>query len=417
MLYGIRTLAHTICGVENSFYHTSRNDNIDKVYPSSKHLAKINDELSRCISSTSSSTSNSNEPHINQHIMRKKILPGNNGSLYTSESLSPQHYEGSSFSNHQLSASSFERKCPPDLLDLYNFNETSSALASVKNNTTSASSIMSNSFCTLPRKKAGGHNRKCFSVISDSQSPLLSEATNYLGASDSFNSGSTLMGSSNSNNFYKYNFDSSISSKQHRRSNSVINLSSTDKYSNKQNPSLPSSPVQNAPLQLMNKSLSPSATPLLDFTSFQPYCNNGIGVPPNNSIKSSYSNSSNTSNDNYDFHTSQLEKFLAEYRNLQEQLFKMKKTCDTIKQQDNVKLHTPSSTHSLAPLLFNSAAATLETPVQEQAAAVTTAAANNPKSILKHKKYIPGQPPDPPSYWLHRNAMLKQRFNNQDSNY
>jgi hypothetical protein len=137
----------------------------------------------------------------------------------------------------------------------------------------------------------------------------------------------------------------------------------------------------------------------------------------------------------YDYHAAQLERFLEEYRSLQEQLCKMKETCENIRQQDPAGRSALTPTKSISrfvdPLMFT--------------AGVTTPSgsddSNNPKSILKNKSSsvavtaasasspmaIAATSPiglgssggavdfgsDLPPYWLPRNTLLR-RFSGGD---
>lgn len=84
----------------------------------------------------------------------------------------------------------------------------------------------------------------------------------------------------------------------------------------------------------------------------------------------------------YDYHAAQLERFLEEYRSLQEQLSKMKQTCENIRQTEIPPGTADSVVRLLEPLLK---------PGEEP----------TPKSILKHKT---SSPEGSDSYWLQRNS-------------
>jgi netrin-G1 ligand len=194
----------------------------------------------------------------------------------------------------------------------------------------------------------------------------------------------------------------SSDSSKNFRSNSFLNLSisSSDTASNNyvlNNPSLPTSPVRES----YRKEL-----PLLDFSTLPTYTQSILSPQP-----PSHSTKSNIPNATYDYQSSQLDFFLEEYRVLQKQLTKMQKTCNSLRKLESaidtnaklVELSDFSSDH----LLLNTAAPyTATTPI-------SNSNDDSIKGILKNKILLPGQPPEPPPYWLHRNAMLK-RLNNQD---
>ncbi|TDG49747.1 hypothetical protein AWZ03_003735 [Drosophila navojoa] len=244
--------------------------------------------------------------------------------------------------------------------------------------------------CTLPRKLK--HSGKYFRNSSDSQSPLLADNSSKYGSS-TLGDGSFLneaMGLGR-----RYSAESSYANYAStttytgggQRANSFLNLVQSGAHKGGlhghllgQKPSLPSSPVQH------QRSLSSAATPLLDFSA----------------LATRAAGAANSSAAAYDYHAAQLERFLEEYRNLQDQLCKMKETCDTIRKKE-----TPLR------VAIGQSAAQLADPVMYNAAT----AAHSPKpptSTLKAKTLLPGQPPDPPPYWLHRNAMLKRL--NADAN-
>lgn len=297
----------------------------------------------------------------------------------------------------------------PDLLDISSFSATASNSNHVNMHVTSqtASALtVSNPFCTFPRKK---HSmaRQCIkkSTQSDSQSPLLPESSSSRYSSSTLTENDfTLARRLSSDSFT--NFPLSIYSRgsmgggvdvvashhSNGRSNSFLNLVSANGLlsNHHRNPSLPSSPAKDAP-----KMFSPAETPLLDFSTLTTRKQQLIATP-------SPSTSSTTANA-YDYHAAQLERFLEEYRNLQEQLCKMKETCDSIRKKETPLRGTAGNSAKLAdPVMYTAAALPTPLPISDAAIAV------NPKSILKNKTMLPGQPPDPPPYWLHRNAMLKR---------
>ncbi|XP_017115895.1 uncharacterized protein LOC108138262 [Drosophila elegans] len=237
--------------------------------------------------------------------------------------------------------------------------------------------------CTLPRKlKTSG---KYFRNSSDSQSPLLADNSSKYGSSTlgdgSFLNEAMGLGRRYSAESSYANYSSTATyTGGGQRANSFLNLVQSGAHKGSllpghlgQKPSLPSSPVQH------QRSLSSAATPLLDFTA----------------LASRAAGAANSSVAAYDYHAAQLERFLEEYRNLQDQLCKMKETCDTIRKKETpLRVAIGQSAAQLAdPLMYSAASHSPKPP-----------AASN----LKTKTLLPGQPPDPPPYWLHRNAMLKR---------
>lgn len=107
----------------------------------------------------------------------------------------------------------------------------------------------------------------------------------------------------------------------------------------------------------------------------------------------------------YDYHAAQLDRFLEEYRNLQEQLCKMKETCESIRKKEAPLRATAGNSEFVQvadPIMFNA----LNNP--SVSGPLPFDAPSNSKGLLKNKILLPNQPPDPPPYWLHRNAMLKR---------
>jgi len=248
-----------------------------------------------------------------------------------------------------------------------------------------AGTLPNGGLCTLPRKLK--HSGKYFRNSSDSQSPLLADNSSKYGSS-TLGDGSFLneaMGLGR-----RYSAESSYANYAStttytgggQRANSFLNLVQSGVHKGGlhthqmgHKPSLPSSPVQH------QRSLSSAATPLLDFSA----------------LATRAAGAANSSVAAYDYHAAQLERFLEEYRNLQDQLCKMKETCDTIRKKE-----TP-----LRVAIGQQSAAQLADPVM-YSAATASHSPKPPTSTLKAKTLLPGQPPDPPPYWLHRNAMLKR---------
>ena len=274
----------------------------------------------------------------------------------------------------------------------------------------------------MPRKLK--NTGKYFRNSSDSQSPLLADNSSKYGSSTLGESGflnELALGRRFSAESSYSNYASTTTYTSGQRSNSFMNLvqsahkGTAHMSSNlpmnmaanlpRRNPSLPSSPILEAqktkqtPLQatyasMHQRSLSSAATPLLDFSSLT---SRATGIPTSGMSSSLHVPTSTSSVTAYDYHAAQLERFLEEYRNLQDQLCKMKETCETIRKKE-----TPLRTgvgHSAA----------LADPVMFNAAIATPSPTSNPRTTtLKTKTILPGQPPDPPPYWLHRNALLKR---------
>jgi hypothetical protein len=190
----------------------------------------------------------------------------------------------------------------------------------------------------------------------------------------------------------------------------------------RKNPSLPASPdLKRAPA-----STPVSATPLLDVMASNPL---GAGdlyttsPPPANTLPSTAANT-------YDYHAAQLERFLEEYRSLQEQLCKMKETCENIRQQDPPGRIAPTTTPSIPrfvdPINYT---AGVTTPSgsddgsnprsilknKSSSVAVTAASASSPISVVEPSPVGLGSSggavdygSDLPPYWLPRNTLLRR---------
>lgn len=266
-----------------------------------------------------------------------------------------------------------------------------SSLSASNTNSYANKSSVNNPFCTFPRKKHNIARHQCTPVTSDSQSPLLPDASSRY-SSNSFTENDFLGRRLSSDSFTNYPLSIySRNNKPNGRSNSFLNLVLPQSNgSTMRNPSLPSSPSKE-PSKLFSP---PAETPLLDFSTLTGR-KQLIATP-------SPSTSTTTTSNAYDYHAAQLERFLEEYRNLQEQLCKMKETCDSIRKKEAPLRGTAGNSAKLAdPVMYTAATLGGNTlPI--------TDTATNPKGILKNKTLLPGQPPDPPPYWLHRNAMLKR---------
>lgn len=379
--------------------------------------------------------------------MRKQTIGTSGGSLYTSV---PLDSDGGSGADIRTGSD----KNYPDLLEIspYNLNSGGVSVGPLK--------VTDNSFCTLPRRRGGGafergsngRGSARYYRGSDSQSPLLPESQygSSGGEGSGGSNGSIPRRSSIESYSSYYPLSATFGGKKHpsigqQRSSSSMNLASPAVSSistestvasevtvlpgrTRKNPSLPTSPDLERPP--VSKPTA-SATPLLNLMT-----SNNLGVgdffpssPP--SASSIHSTAANT----YDYHAAQLERFLEEYRSLQEQLCKMKETCENIRQQDppcrTVSAPTPNISRFVDPVIYT--------------AGVTTPSgsddSNNPKSILKNKSSsvavtaasasspigISATSPiglgssggavdygsDLPPYWLPRNTLLR-RFSGGD---
>lgn len=295
----------------------------------------------------------------------------------------------------------------PDLLDIAKY-----AVAQATSTNQSNGAL-----CTLPRKLK--NTGKYFKNSSDSQSPLLADNSSKYGSSTLGDAGylnDVALGRRFSAESSYSSYGSTVTYTKGQRSNSFLNLvhssskntlattnsskvTVANSSTNRRNPSLPSSPVHE--LQQHQRSFSSAATPLLDFSTLTNRTNvttGSAGTPSGLSTSMHCSGTSTTTPVTaYDYHAAQLERFLEEYRNLQDQLCKMKETCETIRKKEvPLRVGLGHSAHAADPVMFNAALVAASSPT------------SNPKMTLKSKTTLPGQPPDPPPYWLHRNAMLKR---------
>ena len=345
------------------------------------------------------STAQSNMPIVNytkpnwtQHIMRKPTgssTPATTA-VYTSDSSASLATAKNQLSDTRTPDSDCdsERKYP-DLLDISSF---SGNIPPNSSNTSNSKTATSNSsaFCTFPRKKHS--SGKYMKAVSESQSPLLpSDCSSRYGSSNFSGENEPINRRLSIDSYSNYPLSVYSANKDAGRSSSFLNLMAPQNGKvyqvPRRNPSLPSSPTKES-----KKSFSPNETPLLDFISLASRNSNIVGTP---------SPSTSTSVSAYDYHAAQLERFLEEYRNLQEQLCKMKETCDSIRKKETPHRSTIGQSAKLADPAMYTAAALSSTPT------LPDDASTNPKGILKNKA-LPGQPPDPPPYWLHRNAILKR---------
>ncbi|KAJ6647749.1 Leucine-rich repeat-containing protein 4 [Pseudolycoriella hygida] len=321
------------------------------------------------------------KPNWSQHIIRKQTSGNNNNgnNVYTSDS-SGQPTKSPLNDNSSPNIECDNDRKYPDLLDISSLSNSNVASANVKTSTSGAS------FSTLPRKKR--NTGRYMKVVSDSQSPLLQESSSRYGSSNFFGDSTDHINRRLSVDSYSNNYSSN--NNDPNRANSFLNLvSPMNGKHHRRNPSLPSSPLKES-----HKTFSPAATPLLDFSSLQ--SRNAIITTPSPST-------STTTASAYDYHAAQLERFLEEYRNLQEQLCKMKETCDSIRKKEQPHRSTLGQSAKFADPVMYAAAA-----LSSAGGTLTDEANTNPKGIIRNKTFIPGQPPDPPPYWLHRNAILKR---------
>ncbi|XP_061401868.1 uncharacterized protein LOC133337677 [Musca vetustissima] len=296
----------------------------------------------------------------------------------------------------------------PDLLDIAKYAVAQATSASQTNG----------GLCTLPRKLK--NTGKYFKNSSDSQSPLLADNSSKYGSSTLGDAGylnEVALGRRFSAESSYSSYGGPVTYTKGQRSNSFLNLvhsSSKNALANaagnkaaaianamgtRKNPSLPSSPVHDYQQQ-HQRSLSSAATPLLDFSTIasRTGVTNAPAGTPSGMSSSMHCGANTAPVTAYDYHAAQLERFLEEYRNLQDQLCKMKETCDTIRKKEvPLRVGLGHSAHAADPVMYNAALA-----------AAASSPTTNPKITLKTKATLPGQPPDPPPYWLHRNAMLKR---------
>ncbi|XP_044749067.1 uncharacterized protein LOC123309846 [Coccinella septempunctata] len=150
-------------------------------------------------------------------------------------------------------------------------------------------------FCTLPRK-----TRRYRST--DSEAPLLSDSRYVSSGGESY-------GSQESSGLRKfgdsYRYTANLNKNREKISNSYLNLCRVERPAGSQ---------------------EYKATPLLNVS----------GLENRPARPEMFSPTSGTPNANsYDYHATQLERFLEEYRNLQKQLTKMKETCDNLRHDTN----------------------------------------------------------------------------------
>lgn len=330
-------------------------------------------------------------PHLlQQHVMRKQTLGTSGGSLYTSVPLDCD-------TAGCVDIRTGSEKNYPDLLEISPYNLSSGGVNG------GPFKVTDNSFCTLPRRRGGnferGSNGRGSARIyrgSDSQSPLLpdSQYGSSGGEGSGGSNGSIPRRSSIESYSSCYPLSVAFGAKRptsigQQKSSSSLNLTSPTASSMSTDPSLVSGlPVlpgrpRKAPslptspdLDRSSASKTPvSATPLLNLMTSNaleatdPFA---TSIPAVSSVPSTAANT-------YDYHAAQLERFLEEYRSLQEQLCKMKQTCENFRQQDSpsrtVPTPTPTISRFVDPLIYTPGVTTPSGPDDS----------NNPKSILKNK--------------------------------
>lgn len=327
-----------------------------------------------------------------------------------------------------LCRTAMQTSVPTSLKAQFYTQQQTNRTTSTSNNNKSASIAPSNPFCTFPRKKHVSNRR-----TSESQSPLLNDSTSQNGSStlSDIDLYGQRLSSESFDNYplsictrnHKLSNNSSNSNDNGQRSNSFLNLTTQSKSSgaksqnrsylkSKRNPSLPTSPTKDS----SSKLIGADETPLLNFSSFAMHKQQMIRAP---SLSTSPAVAAATGGDSsgdgsagaaaaanaYDYHAAQLERFLEEYRNLQEQLCKMKETCESIRKKEAPLRAAAGNSEFVQvadPIMFTA----LNNP--SVSGPLPFDAPPNPKGILKNKILLPNQPPDPPPYWLHRNAMLKR---------
>ncbi|KAJ8890803.1 hypothetical protein PR048_010312 [Dryococelus australis] len=340
---------------------------------------------------------------VPQHVMRKQTL-GAGGSLYTSAPLEPSPAADRVDKNY------------PDLLEISPLNASYAGVGAA------GAATADSSFCTLPRKRGGALERGRVSARyyrygttgCDSQSPLLPDSRYGSSGEGSGSSSASVRRSSidSYSSYYPLSRDKH-SPVAHQRSSSFLNLASpgvsvasgdsglTPTTSGARKvPSLPASPVLDR---------VQAATPLLNIV--------GTSAGGGREAYPLSAPSAVAAANTYDYHAAQLERFLEEYRSLQEQLCKMKETCE------NIHHHEPTRYGSEA-LRYGAS-----TPTSDEGGL-------NPKSILKNKASsvavtatsasspmsggaLPDSPSslsggavdygsDLPSYWLPRNPLLRR---------
>ncbi|RZF43208.1 hypothetical protein LSTR_LSTR014458 [Laodelphax striatellus] len=289
------------------------------------------------------------ESGVQQHVMRKEVLPS--GTLYTTAGL---HDERNNF---------------PDLLG-------SPAAATLKSHSQDTS-IISSTAQRFSRTRVLADRGKSGTVTSESQSPLL-PGSRY---SSSDSTSSRLYGClSRSSSTYKLSGASSSVAPEDRCSSTLnLSASATRRRGGGGPPSLPSSPLTYA-LQDWRQSAGggpphTSETPILDILDPSIY-------------------SPALAATTYDYHAAQLERFLEEYRSLQEQLSKMKETCENLRLGGGggKESHFENSRFADPPITDETPRSILKNKNKNGASLPQNASVNNP-------------------YWLPRDSIFDSTHN------
>ncbi|KAF4528005.1 hypothetical protein B566_EDAN002188 [Ephemera danica] len=233
------------------------------------------------------------------------------------------------------------------------------------------------SFCTLPRRPYG-NSRWRRGGCSDSQSPLLPDSR-YNSSEDSNGSIRRYSGEVSVSNYRQRSSSSlNISSENYRESFATI--SGAQRKAGRF-PSLPTSPIQ-----------SEVSTPLLGHQGAPVYA---TPATPSNVVSS------------YDYHAAQLERFLEEYRSLQQQLNKMKETCDTLRIEPSTSTSRPSNTRSLVEPLLDVTKLPGAEPVLKNSSPIPSV---SPSSNVPTSNPPPGAAPPP--YWVPRSSIRRYSDSN-----
>lgn len=259
------------------------------------------------------------------------------------------------------------------------------------------------SFCTLPRRRyerGGGNPRWKRGGCTDSQSPLLPDSR-YNSSEDSGGSIRRYSGDVTSTNY-------------RQRSSSSLNIPSEHyRESFTTTAAIVSGGAAVAAIGGMHRPQGLTRYPSLPSSPLEPLCGANVPLLGNHhtDYQPVYATPATPSSvvNSYDYHAAQLERFLEEYRSLQEQLSKMKETCDSLR-HDATPTSRATNTRSLVEPLNVSA---LSTPD------------DNPRSILKTNKQpssssplgagppatpSPQNPPPgaaPPPYWVPRTTLRR----------
>lgn len=288
---------------------------------------------------------NQNDPSLVQsQNLRRQLVSPNSTIIYTSPT--PSSSIAVSNVDDQNNVTNDPDKNYPDLLEINSYNINSTMTNKKSKSPNSAANNKDFPFFTLPRKEhVKNNNNNRSHNESDSQSPLL-PGSRYGSSGGESSIGSNSNRRLSIESYSHYNVPN-FSNKAGQRSNSFLNLATST--SSRGAPSLPGSPG--------------NATPLLQLR----------GLPRAEIARAPFVAPNPAMPLTYDYHAAQLERFLEEYRSLQEQLCKMKETCETI----NSSREKPSNSRFIDPLLFSNC--------------VTTPSSSddtNPRSILKNRPTV-----------------------------